>query len=188
MGLKQFFIENYSHWENADSAPCCIICYFTTAVDASGENQKLVYAVFSRWKVSQLLGWIALSSCCKSSSITSRTFRLDTLNRRASRTRNTVVGNKALTIAEAEIGEIDVLGGSGGALNLAGRHRPEELATLAANTRFTKKEIQLIYRGFKQECPSGLVDEDDFKKIFAQFFPQGGKFLFSSSSPENIFT
>ncbi|XP_018303213.1 Kv channel-interacting protein 1 [Mycetomoellerius zeteki] len=48
-----------------------------------------------------------------------------------------------------------VLGSSGGAaLALSGRHKPEELATLA-------------------ECPTGLVDEDAFKKIFSQFFPQG---------------
>jgi len=25
-----------------------------------------------------------------------------------------------------------------------------------------------------QECPSGIVDEDTFKHIYAQFFPQGG--------------
>ncbi|KAK0162408.1 hypothetical protein PV327_006188 [Microctonus hyperodae] len=56
---------------------------------------------------------------------------------------------------------------------IGGRHRPEELATLTATTRFTRKEIQLIYRGFKQECPTGLIDEDGFKKIFSQFFPQG---------------
>ena len=28
-----------------------------------------------------------------------------------------------------------------------------------------------------QECPTGLVDEDSFKNIFSQFFPQGGKYL-----------
>ena len=28
-----------------------------------------------------------------------------------------------------------------------------------------------------QECPTGLVDEDSFKHIFSQFFPQGGKYL-----------
>lgn len=101
------------------------------------------------------------------------------------------------------------------------RHRTEELAKLAKTTKFTKKEIQLIYRGFKQvsswaishvphrrfyfrtracvcvceeitpqrrplvateslicqqECPTGLVDEDNFKAIFSQFFPQGGEF------------
>ncbi|XP_033330996.1 A-type potassium channel modulatory protein KCNIP1 isoform X2 [Megalopta genalis] len=64
-------------------------------------------------------------------------------------------------------------GSTAGALALGGRHKPEELATLAANTRFSKKEIQLIYRGFKQECPTGLVDEEVFKQIFSQFFPQG---------------
>ncbi|XP_035709178.1 Kv channel-interacting protein 4 isoform X2 [Folsomia candida] len=53
------------------------------------------------------------------------------------------------------------------------RYRPEELSKLAKNTKFSRKEIQLIYRGFKQECPTGLVDEDAFKDIFAQFFPQG---------------
>lgn len=25
-----------------------------------------------------------------------------------------------------------------------------------------------------QECPSGVVNEDTFKDIYAQFFPQGG--------------
>ncbi|XP_037091262.1 uncharacterized protein LOC119111557 [Pollicipes pollicipes] len=54
-----------------------------------------------------------------------------------------------------------------------GRYRPEELSKLAQNSRFTRKEIQLMYRGFKQECPTGLVDEAAFKLIFAQYFPQG---------------
>ncbi|EZA62512.1 Kv channel-interacting protein [Ooceraea biroi] len=81
-------------------------------------------------------------------------------------------------IASSDEGELEglggVLGSSGGAaLALGGRHKPEELATLAATTRFSRKEIQLIYRGFKQECPTGLVDEDAFKQIFSQFFPQG---------------
>lgn len=30
------------------------------------------------------------------------------------------------------------------------RYRPEELDKLTKNTKFTRKEIQLIYRGFKQ--------------------------------------
>ncbi|XP_043265936.1 Kv channel-interacting protein 1-like isoform X1 [Colletes gigas] len=78
-------------------------------------------------------------------------------------------------IPKGELEELGgVLGGStAGALALGGRHKPEELATLAANTRFSRKEIQLIYRGFKQECPTGLVDEEAFKQIFSQFFPQG---------------
>ncbi|KAI5639290.1 EF-hand domain pair domain-containing protein [Phthorimaea operculella] len=53
------------------------------------------------------------------------------------------------------------------------RHRPEALGALAKSTRFTPHEIKLMYRGFKQECPSGVVDEDAFKHIFSQFFPLG---------------
>lgn len=30
------------------------------------------------------------------------------------------------------------------------RYRPEELEKLANSTKFTRKEIQLMYRGFKQ--------------------------------------
>lgn len=53
------------------------------------------------------------------------------------------------------------------------RYRPEEIQKLTAKTKFSRKEIQLMYRGFKQECPTGMVDEDSFKHIFSQFFPQG---------------
>jgi hypothetical protein len=31
---------------------------------------------------------------------------------------------------------------------------------------------------FAQECPSGLVNEETFKEIYAQFFPQGGEIYF----------
>ena len=99
------------------------------------------------------------------------------------------------------------------------RHQPEGLDQLQAQTKFTRKELQSLYRGFKnvclssccccisrrteslnrfaaismlyidssyfsiqpsffsslgQECPSGLVDEETFKTIYSQFFPQGG--------------
>ncbi|XP_076989861.1 calsenilin isoform X1 [Tamandua tetradactyla] len=53
------------------------------------------------------------------------------------------------------------------------RHQPEGLDQLQAQTKFTKKELQSLYRGFKNECPTGLVDEDTFKVIYSQFFPQG---------------
>ncbi|XP_077597826.1 Kv channel-interacting protein 4 isoform X5 [Stigmatopora nigra] len=53
------------------------------------------------------------------------------------------------------------------------RHRPEGLGQLEAQTRFSRKELQILYRGFKNECPSGVVNEDTFKDIYAQFFPQG---------------
>ncbi|NXW11578.1 CSEN protein, partial [Fregetta grallaria] len=53
------------------------------------------------------------------------------------------------------------------------RHQPEELEQLLVQTKFTKKELQSLYRGFKNECPGGLVDEETFKLIYSQFFPQG---------------
>ncbi|XP_029924680.1 Kv channel-interacting protein 1b isoform X1 [Myripristis murdjan] len=54
-------------------------------------------------------------------------------------------------------------------------HRPEGLEQLEAQTNFSKQELQILYRGFKNECPSGVVNEETFKHIYAQFFPHGGK-------------
>lgn len=56
------------------------------------------------------------------------------------------------------------------------RYRPDSLEALCRATRFTRAEIKRIYRGFKAECPTGVVKEETFKMIYAQFFPQGGKF------------
>lgn len=53
------------------------------------------------------------------------------------------------------------------------RYKPEGLDTLCRNTKFSRKELQIMYRGFKQECPTGIVNEETFKDIYAQFFPQG---------------
>ncbi|XP_041885518.1 collagen alpha-1(II) chain-like [Corvus kubaryi] len=53
------------------------------------------------------------------------------------------------------------------------RHQPEGLEQLLARTNFTKTELQSLYRGFKNECPSGLVDEETFTLIYSRFFPQG---------------
>ncbi|KAM9511921.1 A-type potassium channel modulatory protein KCNIP1-like isoform 1-T2 [Salvelinus alpinus] len=52
-------------------------------------------------------------------------------------------------------------------------HRPEGLDKLEAQSNFNKRELQVLYRGFKNECPSGVVNEDTFKQIYAQFFPHG---------------
>ncbi|EFX83446.1 hypothetical protein DAPPUDRAFT_195155 [Daphnia pulex] len=40
-------------------------------------------------------------------------------------------------------------------------------------TGFSRKELQLMYRSFKQECPSGTVNEATFKRIYTHFFPYG---------------
>nr|XP_011456728.2 Kv channel-interacting protein 4 isoform X2 [Crassostrea gigas] len=53
------------------------------------------------------------------------------------------------------------------------RYKPEGLDVLCRKSKFTRKELQIMYRGFKQECPTGIVNEETFKEIYAQFFPQG---------------
>lgn len=40
------------------------------------------------------------------------------------------------------------------------RHRPEELKSLERSTKFTRKEIQLIYRGFKQVENVKLIENN----------------------------
>jgi hypothetical protein len=41
--------------------------------------------------------------------------------------------------------------------------------------RFTEDEMKKIYRGFKTECPTGLITEEAFQGIYSKFFPHGGK-------------
>lgn len=57
------------------------------------------------------------------------------------------------------------------------RYRPDSIAALRRATRFTEPELKRLYRGFKAECPTGVVKEDTFKVIYSQFFPQGGQYL-----------
>ncbi len=64
--------------------------------------------------------------------------------------------------------------------NAVQRYRPKPIEDLVKETRFNKKEIQLLYRGFKQECPSGIVNEQLFKEVYAHYFPQGGIYSFHS--------
>uniref|UniRef100_UPI003AAFF024 A-type potassium channel modulatory protein KCNIP2-like isoform X1 n=1 Tax=Centroberyx gerrardi TaxID=166262 RepID=UPI003AAFF024 len=58
-------------------------------------------------------------------------------------------------------------------------HRPESMDKLQEQTKFTKKELQVLYRGFKNECPSGVVNEETFKTIYSQFFPQGDSSMYA---------
>lgn len=53
------------------------------------------------------------------------------------------------------------------------RYKPEAIDSLIEKSKFSRKELQIMYRGFKQECPTGIVDEDTFKEIYSRFFPQG---------------
>lgn len=64
------------------------------------------------------------------------------------------------------------------------RYRPDSISALCRATRFSEAEIKRIYRGFKAECPTGVVKEDTFKIIYSQFFPQGGSYIcYSLFSP-----
>lgn len=56
------------------------------------------------------------------------------------------------------------------------RYRPDSLAQICKTTKFSEPEIKRMYRGFKAHCPNGMVKEDTFKVIYAQFFPQGGSY------------
>ncbi|XP_068709625.1 neuronal calcium sensor 1-like isoform X1 [Montipora capricornis] len=58
--------------------------------------------------------------------------------------------------------------------------RVEGIDELMSNTKFSRQELQRMYRGFKNECPNGTVDKDTFKKIYAQFFPYGDSSLYAN--------
>uniref|UniRef100_A0AC34FWD3 EF-hand domain-containing protein n=1 Tax=Panagrolaimus sp. ES5 TaxID=591445 RepID=A0AC34FWD3_9BILA len=52
-------------------------------------------------------------------------------------------------------------------------YRPKSLAAVCEMTKFSKREVQIIYRSFKQGCPNGIVSLKYFQEILSQFFPRG---------------
>ncbi|XP_031639165.1 Kv channel-interacting protein 1-like, partial [Contarinia nasturtii] len=56
---------------------------------------------------------------------------------------------------------------------------PVALEDLCRLTKFTRQEIRVMYRGFKTECPEGIVHEDCFKDIYAKFFPHGNSSIYA---------
>jgi len=58
-------------------------------------------------------------------------------------------------------------------LDVPHRYRPENLQLLCDATGFSVVEMKRIYRGFKTECPTGLITEEAFHGIYSRFFPQG---------------
>ncbi|CAH6720356.1 calcium-binding protein NCS-1 [[Candida] jaroonii] len=49
----------------------------------------------------------------------------------------------------------------------------DDLRSLRQATYFDKRELQQWYKGFMRDCPSGQLSEEEFIKVFKQFFPFG---------------
>ncbi|KAF3993448.1 hypothetical protein FT663_00471 [Candidozyma haemuli var. vulneris] len=49
----------------------------------------------------------------------------------------------------------------------------DDLKSLRERTLFDKRELQQWYKGFLRDCPSGQLSEEEFAKVFKQFFPFG---------------
>lgn len=49
----------------------------------------------------------------------------------------------------------------------------DDLKSLRQATYFDKRELQQWYKGFLRDCPSGQLSEEEFVKVFKQFFPFG---------------
>ena len=40
------------------------------------------------------------------------------------------------------------------------RYKPYNVEQMARETKFTKEEVKCLYRAFKQECPTAILDEE----------------------------
>jgi len=57
---------------------------------------------------------------------------------------------------------------------------PDETQELLKCTYFDKKELQKWYRDFMKDCPSGELKQEEFQRIYQQFFPFGDPSKFAA--------
>lgn len=57
--------------------------------------------------------------------------------------------------------------------------KPKDLSELMNETEFTEDELKSWYRGFLKDYPTGALTIDQFKIIYADFFPHGDANLFA---------
>ena len=53
------------------------------------------------------------------------------------------------------------------------RYKPLQVKKIAMKTKFSVSEVKYLYRTFKQECPTGISSEENFKEIYQKIFPLG---------------
>lgn len=56
----------------------------------------------------------------------------------------------------------------------------DDISNLRKNTYFDRRELQQWYKGFLRDCPSGQLSQEEFVRIYKQFFPFGDPSDFSS--------
>ncbi|XP_031561861.1 neuronal calcium sensor 1-like [Actinia tenebrosa] len=57
---------------------------------------------------------------------------------------------------------------------------PEETQELLQCTYFDKKELHKWYKDFMKDCPSGQLKQEEFQRIYQQFFPFGDPSKFAA--------
>ncbi|XP_003387412.1 PREDICTED: calcium-binding protein NCS-1-like [Amphimedon queenslandica] len=55
----------------------------------------------------------------------------------------------------------------------------EDVEDLLQTTHFTAKELQKWYQGFLKDCPKGVLEKQEFCRIYQQFFPFGDPSTFA---------